>query len=69
MDEKNRALMEAHQIAAEDEYFAARPQIDSNDRRKVFEAGFQRAWEKVNSEHCPSTCLLPDGSVDMRGRT
>jgi len=42
--EKNKALMEAHQITAEDEYFAARPQIDCNDRRKVFEAGFQRAW-------------------------
>ena len=45
MDKKNRALMEAHQIAAEDEYFAARPQIDCNDRRKVFDAGFERAWE------------------------
>ena len=44
MDEKNRALMEAHQIASEDAYFAARPKIDCNDRRKVFEAGFRRGW-------------------------
>lgn len=29
---------------AEDDYFSARPQIDCNDRRKVFEAGFELAW-------------------------
>jgi len=50
MDEKNRAPMEAHQIAAEDEYFAARPQIDCNDRRKVFEAGFKMAWNIAKRE-------------------
>ena len=50
MDEKSRALMEAHQVAAEDEYFAERPQIDCNDRRKVFEAGFQRAWSAANDK-------------------
>ncbi len=59
MDEKNRALMEAHQIAAEDEYFAARPQIDCNDRRKVFEAGFQRAWDAALSYRHPDGRLVP----------
>jgi len=59
MNEKNRALMEAHQIAAEDEYFAARPQIDCNDRRKVFEAGFQRAWNAALSYRYPDGRLVP----------
>ena len=59
MDEKNRALMEAHQIAAEDEYFAARPQIDCSDQRKVFEAGFQRAWSAALSYRYPDGRLVP----------
>ena len=59
MDEKNRALMEAHHIAAADEYFEARPQIDCNDRRKVFEAGFQRAWNAALSYRYPDGRLVP----------
>ena len=59
MDEKNRALMEAHQIASEDAYFAARPQIDCNDRRKVFEAGFRRAWDAATSLRYPDGALVP----------
>lgn len=59
MDEKSRALMEAHQVAAEEEYFAARPQIDCNDRRKVFEAGFQRAWNAALSYRYPDGRLVP----------
>jgi hypothetical protein len=37
--------MEAARNGAEDAYFEARPQIDGHDRRKVFDAGFERAWE------------------------
>jgi hypothetical protein len=43
--ELRRATMEAARNSAEDAYFEARPQIDSSDRRKVFDAGFERAWE------------------------
>lgn len=43
--EHHFAIREGHQIAAVDEYFAARPQIDNNDRRKVYEAGFNRGFE------------------------
>jgi len=60
MDEKNRALMEAHQIAAEDEYFAARPQIDCNDRRKVFEAGFKMAWNIAKREALIEAAIFLD---------
>ena len=42
--EKKYALRQDHEIAAEDGYFYARPQIDSLDRRKVFSAGFDRGW-------------------------
>lgn len=43
--EKNIALREAHQIHDSNEYFNARPQISGSDRRKVFEAGYTRAWQ------------------------
>lgn len=43
--ELRRAMMEAARNGAEDEYFEARPQLDCNDHhRKVFDAGFDRAW-------------------------
>ena len=43
MTETERAVMEGRRNAASDEYFGARPQIDTMDRRRVFEAGFDRA--------------------------
>lgn len=47
MNEQDReyAIMEAHRIHDSDEYFEARPQIDSADRRRVFEAGFDRGYQ------------------------
>ena len=48
--ELERAQMEAARNEAEDEYFKARPQIDCNDRRKVFDAGFERAWAVRQAE-------------------
>ncbi len=49
--EEERAIMESECAAAEEEYFAARPQIDCTDRRRVFEAGFQRAWDRAFAYH------------------
>lgn len=46
--ELDRATMEAGRNSAEDAYFEARPQIDCNDRRKVFDAGYERGWEERN---------------------
>ncbi|KQR55656.1 hypothetical protein ASF94_04455 [Acidovorax sp. Leaf160] len=43
--EHRRAMREAHEIGASDAYFAARPAIDCNDRRKVFTSGFERGWD------------------------
>jgi hypothetical protein len=43
--ETNIALREANHIHDADEYFKARPQIDSQDRRKVFESGYERGWQ------------------------
>lgn len=48
--ELERAQMEAARNDAEDKYFQARPQIDCNDRRKVFDAGFERAWAVRQAE-------------------
>lgn len=47
------ATMEAARNAAEDAYFKARPQIDCNDRRKVFEAGYERGWKERNDSVMP----------------
>lgn len=44
--ERRHAIRQGHEIAASDGYFEARPQIDSNDRRKVFQAGFERGWDR-----------------------
>ena len=46
--ELDRTTMESGRNAAEDAYFEARPQIDCNDRRKVFDAGYERGWEERN---------------------
>lgn len=44
------AEMECERNEACDLYFLARPQIDNHDRRKVFEAGFERAWIKAKKD-------------------
>ena len=48
--ELDRATMEAGRNAAEDAYFEARPQIDCNDLRKVFDNGYERGWEERNRQ-------------------
>lgn len=48
--EQQRAIRQGHEIAASDSYFDARPQIDNNDRRKVFEAGFERGWNAARAQ-------------------
>ena len=44
------ALRSATEIGYSNDYFSARPQIDSNDRRNVFEAGFNRAWAHLQAQ-------------------
>lgn len=45
MNEKEHAIMEGDRIAHCDEYFGARPSIDSPHNRKIFSAGFDRGYE------------------------
>lgn len=47
--ENNIANCEANHIHDANEYFDARPQIDSLDRRKVFESGYTRGWQAALS--------------------
>ena len=49
MNESEFARREAEEIHSENEYFDARPEIDTKNRRRVFEAGFVRGYDKV----CP----------------
>ena len=48
--EQQVAIRQGHEIAASDSYFDARPQIDNNDRLKVFEAGFERGWDAARAQ-------------------
>ena len=43
-DEQDRALCEAYFNDASDEYFKARPAIDSAVNRRIFYAGHRKAW-------------------------
>ena len=46
MDEiENRVMLGCMELST-DEYFSARPQIDTTDRRRVFESGFMAALNR-----------------------
>ena len=46
-DEQDRALCEAYCNTHSDEYFKARPQLDSDVNRRIFYAGHRKAWITV----------------------
>ena len=48
--ELERATLEAERNAAVNAYIEARPQLDSIHNRRIFEAGFERAWNARNNE-------------------
>lgn len=48
--EQSYAIRQGHEIASSDAYFEARPQIDNNDRRGVFRAGFDRGWDAARAQ-------------------
>ncbi|EFV84107.1 hypothetical protein HMPREF0005_02849 [Achromobacter xylosoxidans C54] len=49
-----QAVQEAERIAAADEYFQARTWImDTNDNRRIFEAGFDRAYALLSQVRAP----------------
>lgn len=50
--------MEAARIDSSEQYFSARPQIDTNDRRRVFEAGFDSGWRAALNSQAKS---VPEG--------
>jgi hypothetical protein len=58
--------MEADEIDASNKYFEARPQIDGNDRRNVFKAGFERGY-KAGKAAAPSQEVEPVGEVTIDG--
>ncbi len=59
--ETSVAKLEGARNKSSEEYFSARPQIDNLDRRKVFDAGFERGCKAALSE--PEAVTLPDGWV------
>lgn len=50
-DDQDRALCEAFCNAASDEYFKARPQLDSDVNRRIFYAGHRKAWLEWQTAH------------------
>lgn len=61
-DDQDRALCEAHCNTASDEYFSARPQIDSQVNRRIFYAGHRKAWIE-RGEAVRLNVAVPDGWV------
>lgn len=46
MTEQEYAIRDAEEIHAENQYFEARVMIDCPKNRRIFEAGFNRGWDK-----------------------
>jgi hypothetical protein len=58
MNEHEIAIMEANRNGAEDEYFAARPQHDTDALRLIYSSGFERAWNAAMSgRNCNGTLI------------
>lgn len=54
MTDKDHAIQEGERIAAADEYFQARTWLmDTNDNRRIFEAGFDRAYALLSKLRAP----------------
>ena len=50
-EEQDHALCEAYCNTASDEYFHARPQLDSSVNRRIFYAGHRKAWIEYEAAH------------------
>jgi hypothetical protein len=61
-DEKDRALCESHCNSAADEYFNARPQLDSSVNRRIFYAGHRKAWIE-RGEAVRLNATVPVGAI------
>jgi len=48
--ERELAIREGTRIGHEDEYFAARPQLDEKAHRSLFEAGFNRGYQAAQAQ-------------------
>lgn len=65
-NEKDHALCEAYCNTASDEYFAARPHLDTPENRRIFYAGHRKAWLKhaLNEAYCPTPPANPPPARD-----
>lgn len=66
MNEIQHALMEGAINSATDEYFTARPQIDTKVNRRVYEDGFKNAWNQMLPMQCDCTT---ETSADGKKKT
>lgn len=48
--ELKKAIMESERNAATDAFFKARPTIDIPENWRIFEAGFERAWNAAKKQ-------------------
>lgn len=67
--ERNIALKESERNHCSDNYFKVRISIDTKDNRKIFEDGFDRAWDiltsgrKTDGKLIPATPFVQDSHV------
>lgn len=57
--EQERCIAEAHNVAACEEYFSARPQIDFTANRRIFEAGFSKGYSITAAQKEPPCAPTP----------
>jgi len=65
--EKRTIEMEAARNSAADKYFDARPHLHKHkEPYRLFEAGFERAWESPRSPSCPMCDDFIAGATAMK---
>lgn len=57
--EIERAIMEAERNAAAGAYFKARSKIDIPENWRIFEAGFERAWDFLKNDKGSNASVNP----------
>lgn len=62
--ERDIAIMEGEMNHSEDEYFKARPQIDTGHCRHLFQAGFERAWQAARAQPAQQRSV-PEGWLEL----
>ena len=57
--ERKIALREAGRVCASDQYFLARPELDTPENRKLLEDGYDRGWQNLEAGRFANGTVIP----------